>query len=773
MHKPFQSVRSKMVLSYLAVVLVIALLFGSILYLFFSHQYSKEIRINNQLSLKSTVNYIESSVIQKVNQVYLSLALGNAASIDLDSLKGNHSKILDIEQSLKNMVQNYSDLIEAIHVYDTKNHFIVSSVYGLLLYEDKPSSVDHTTDWIAAMKETSESSLWMKTRMVPQDVYIESREQGKMSPLISYVHSYPFQSSGQDSKAMIAIDIKESAISQIIKNMLPADYANTLIIDQDGTVISAADKTLIGSSTEENLTQSLLTFHTSDESFTPVFNYDSHVVTQDQFKGNAWRIYTTTPNESFYYKLDSLKEISVLHGLLAVAVGIAMSSIFTRANYSPLKRIMNNIKSRMDSPTSLKQDEYRFIDTTFNSLSNKVDSLEETLQANHRMIKHSIMLNMLNNRFTPEELTEQLQSIHISMAYSRFRCIVIDPVNEKWKDLQPRQLQHTLYTMIQQLEIAEMVGTQLLAEELQDHKIAVIICTNQPEEPLSDHIVDFIHAEASSRFGLEFVLSLGGWVEHFTKIHTSYHQANTLIRYSYFFPEQSAIQDLDLLNREASSLEIPESYLVNFEKKLQTRDVQGTVQAIQELVATIKEGPYSAEYSRIILLKTVSIYAECINQVRLQPTEASSLNMYKQFSLFYNINRYSEWMIHLVTEFVMQMEKRSEVRSVDTISAVKAYIHEHLSGDLTLDHVSEQVFISPKYLSKLFKEETGIVYSEYVTNQRMERARELMTQREITVEQVASTVGYRTPAYFIKKFKEIHGCTPKNFMRNLMEQGSI
>lgn len=256
MHKPFQTVRSKMVLSYLAVVLVIALLFGSILYLFFSHQYSKEIRINNQLSLKSTVNYIESSVIQKVNQVYLSLALGNAASIDLDSLKGNHSKILDIEQSLKNMVQNYSDLIEAIHVYDTKNHFIVSSVYGLLLYEDTPSVWIIRRIGFFAMKETSESSLWMKTRMVPQDVYIESREQGKMSPLISYVHSYPFQSSGQDSKAMIAIDIKESAISQIIKNMLPADYANTLIIDQDGTVISAADKTLIGASTEENSTQS-------------------------------------------------------------------------------------------------------------------------------------------------------------------------------------------------------------------------------------------------------------------------------------------------------------------------------------------------------------------------------------------------------------------------------------------------------------------------------------------------------------------------------------
>ncbi|WP_336764155.1 AraC family transcriptional regulator [Paenibacillus sp. USHLN196] len=773
MRKPFQSVRSRMVFSYLAVVLVISLLFGSILYLFFSHQYSKEIRINNQLSLKNTVNYIESSVIQKVNQVYLSLALGSSVSIDLDNIKGNHGKILDIEQLLQNKVQNYSDLIEAIHVYDAKNHWMISSVYGLLLYEDTPSIADHTTDWIVAMKETEESSLWMQTRMVPQDAYIESSDQTNVNPLISYVHSYPFQSSGQDSKVMIAIDIKESAISQIIKNMIPSDYDSTLIVDQDGTVISAADKSLLGSSTEENLSQSLLSIHSSDESFTPVFNHGSYVVSQDQFKGNGWRIYTTTPNKSFYNKLDSLKEISILLCLLAIAVGIAMSSIFTTANYSPLKRILNNIRSRMDSPTSLKQNEYRFIDTAINSLSNKVDSLEETLQANHKMIKHSIMLNMLNNRFTPEELTEQLQSVHISMAYSRFRCIVIDPVNEKWKDLQPRQLQHTLYTMIQQLEIAEMDGTQLLAEELQDHKIAVIICTNQPEEPLSDHIVDFIHTEARNRFGLDFALSLGGWVEHFTKIHTSYHQANTLIRYSYFFPDQSAIQDLDLLNRETSSLEISDTYLVNFEKKLQTRDVHGTVQAIQALVATIKEGMYSAEYSRIILLKTVSIYSECISQVRWQPTDASSLNLYKQFSLFYNINRYSEWMIHLVTEFVMHMEKRSEVRSADTISAVKAYIHENLSGDLTLDHVSEQVFISPKYLSKLFKEETGIVYSEYVTNQRMERARELMTQREITVEQVANTVGYRTPAYFIKKFKEIHGCTPKNFMRSLMEQGSI
>ncbi|MDR6723188.1 YesN/AraC family two-component response regulator [Paenibacillus amylolyticus] len=767
MRELFQSVRSRMVFSYIAVVLVIALLFGSILYLFFSHQYSKEIRNNKQLLLKNTVNYMESSVIQKVNQVYLSLALGSPVNIDIDSLKGNHGKILDIEQLLKNQVQNYSDLIESIHIYDTKNQFMISSAHGLMLYKDAPERVDQIADWATAMKETEESSLWTQTRMVPQDAYIEQSIENNKTPLITYVRSYPFQSSGQSSKVMIAIDIKESTISQIIENMIPADYASTFIVDQQGTVISAADKTLLGTTTKENLLHSLLSTSSSDESFTHIFDHDSYVISQDQFKGNGWRIYTTTPNKNFYYKLDSLKEVSLLLGLLAVAVGIAMSSLFTVANYSPVKRILNNIKGRVDSPASLRQNEYRFIDTAINSLSSKVDSLEETLQANHKMIKHSIMLNMIHNRFTPEELTEQLQSIHVSMAYSRFRCIVIDPVSEKWKEMQPRQSQHTLYSMIQQLETAEIEGTRLLAEELQDHKMVVIICTNQPEEPLSDHIVEFIHSEARDRFGLEFALSLGGWVDHYTQIYTSYHQANALIQYSYFFPEQSAIQDLGLLDRETSSLEIPDSYLVNFEKKLQLRDVDGTANAIHELVRVIKEGKYSAEYSRIFLLKAVSIYSNCINQVRWQPADANANSLYKQFASLYNINTYSEWMVDLITEFITHVEKRSEVRSPDTISAVKAYIRDNISGDLTLDHVSEQVFISPKYLSKIFKEETGIVYSEYVTNQRMERARELIAMREFTIEQVASTVGYRTPAYFIKKFKEIHGCTPKNFMRSL------
>src|SRR5690606_31546255 len=234
------------VLSYLAVVLVIALLLSSFFYLFFARQYSEEIRINNEMMLNNTVNQIESSVIQRVHQIYLSLTLGSPVNIHMDTLNGNHSKVVDIQQLLNNQVHNHSDLIHAIHLYDAEKRFIISSAHGLLL-EDRISSAAGTSvasvvgasrvdasnidasnidasgvdassvgvsgtgvsdlvtsdadsmhAWITAMQDREESSLWLQTRLVPQDPYLQLTKQSSMIPLMTYVRSYPFQAAGRE-----------------------------------------------------------------------------------------------------------------------------------------------------------------------------------------------------------------------------------------------------------------------------------------------------------------------------------------------------------------------------------------------------------------------------------------------------------------------------------------------------------------------------------------------------------------------------------------------
>jgi AraC-like DNA-binding protein len=85
---------------------------------------------------------------------------------------------------------------------------------------------------------------------------------------------------------------------------------------------------------------------------------------------------------------------------------------------------------------------------------------------------------------------------------------------------------------------------------------------------------------------------------------------------------------------------------------------------------------------------------------------------------------------------------------------------------LSLQIVSERVSLHPRYLSQLFKEETGVNFVDYINRRRLEAAAQLIKTSDLNVEQIAGSVGFNTPAYFIKKFKEAYGVTPKTYKIN-------
>ncbi|MFB9276080.1 response regulator [Cohnella cellulosilytica] len=106
-------------------------------------------------------------------------------------------------------------------------------------------------------------------------------------------------------------------------------------------------------------------------------------------------------------------------------------------------------------------------------------------------------------------------------------------------------------------------------------------------------------------------------------------------------------------------------------------------------------------------------------------------------------------------------EQRQESRVVET---VKAYIAKHYAEEIELCKIADEVYLTPSYLSKLFRTETGETITDYLIFVRMERAKALLRERaELKTYEVGERVGYTDPAYFNKAFKRATGCTPKEF----------
>lgn len=99
----------------------------------------------------------------------------------------------------------------------------------------------------------------------------------------------------------------------------------------------------------------------------------------------------------------------------------------------------------------------------------------------------------------------------------------------------------------------------------------------------------------------------------------------------------------------------------------------------------------------------------------------------------------------------------------DIIQSIKSFIREHYVDNISLQTLANQFFLHPNYLSQLFTKKTGQNYIDYLTKVRIEKAQELLLDAKLHICDISQMVGYESPKYFSKVFKEITGYTPKEY----------
>jgi two-component system response regulator YesN len=123
------------------------------------------------------------------------------------------------------------------------------------------------------------------------------------------------------------------------------------------------------------------------------------------------------------------------------------------------------------------------------------------------------------------------------------------------------------------------------------------------------------------------------------------------------------------------------------------------------------------------------------------------------------------WIVKVLDTFVDEVYATRETRTLPVIRQAVRYIKEHFREELTLDDVAQAVHFSPYYVSRLFKEELGMNFIEYLTRIRIDEAKRMLLETNQTVSEIAVYVGYQDPSYFTKVFKKMEGRTPTQFRR--------
>lgn len=121
------------------------------------------------------------------------------------------------------------------------------------------------------------------------------------------------------------------------------------------------------------------------------------------------------------------------------------------------------------------------------------------------------------------------------------------------------------------------------------------------------------------------------------------------------------------------------------------------------------------------------------------------------------------WVVDRLDAIMDTIYETRNVRNAKALAEAMECIRTRFSQNLTLEDVARQVYLSPFYLSHLFREELGITFIEYLTRVRMEEARKLLRGGGETIANVAARVGYEDASYFSKVFRKMYGVTPRQY----------
>jgi len=193
-----------------------------------------------------------------------------------------------------------------------------------------------------------------------------------------------------------------------------------------------------------------------------------------------------------------------------------------------------------------------------------------------------------------------------------------------------------------------------------------------------------------------------------------------------------------------------------------------------EIIGRIKQYLDELVKSRIINMSFLHLLQEDYRQALYSFLNTRGIQAHQLFgdelslSLSENASRSVKdmmlWMEHIINKAITQVVVIEDTGEV--IRMIKTYIHNNLDQDLSRDTLANEVFLNPDHLSRIFKKETGYSLSEFVLNERIEHAKHLLASSDISVSEIALSIGYTNFSHFTKIFKKYTGLGPSDYRQN-------
>lgn len=767
-----KSVLMSWIISYIFI-LLIPLVISSIVYMKSMSIIEKQVTDSNTSMLMQLQSELDGH-LQDIENLSLRIngpANGNTnlyslmRSKDEQEIIGNYSnvkKMMDMNDEFNNYTLSDS-FIKSFYIF-FKNKDLVWTELHLSdkksFYDKKIDQVNMDYDkWIELMNQKSINKY--------SSFYVKEGNEDSIKT-IAFMQSLPINVPSDMATLVVTMD--EKRINNAFRNISNANNSFVYIIDKN-------DDVLYNSSNKESASY-LIKYNDMDKNMGIISNAGNGkdvVISYISSQVTDWKYVCVIPKSVFREKVEYVRNLTAICLTICIVVGTMAIIWFAKRNYNPINELVRNLKDKFGENSSKEGNEFSFIQNSIYNVYNEKEIISEKLKQQNDTIRVDFIARLIKGKFDgkiPDSNILDSYGIHFDSKIfivlvfyiENSSMVILDGVEEN-KQNSVKDFRNIIFEGVKDL-IGN--GYNLYASDLEDMITCIVNIENEKINNWRSDI-DAMIIILREKTKLDFVVSISGLNENISGIHKAYKESMETMEYRLFNSYSRTIyhDDIKLLEQKSYNY----FYSIEDEQKLINNIKIGDFEKAQEIVENVLQENFSTRMvsihmAKCVMFDLISTFIKAVNSENIlnESKFLEDKNLVQRLLTFetlddmkFEISNY----LKDVCEYMLENgQHKSKNGIVDKINSIIE--NRYFDENLNVSTLADEVGMNSKYISALYKENTGESIIEFISKIRIEKAKVLLKE-EASIVDTARKVGFSNSNALIRAFKKYEGITPGQF----------
>lgn len=734
--------------------------------------YLTSISVTQSISIENGVTQLQKSQeilerrMAEVEGFTRQLAVNQELNVLMNESE-NETNVYGIWKTMRNVLTfgQTNDFLQNYYIYLANYNLILTpgSTYRPEHYYSNFNYKDLSLqDWRKEVLETTHRS-----EIKPLSDFVS---RGMQTSVITYMQSLPLDSFSDSSPAVAVVIIDEKNISSLLSGLTERYGGWVHISDAKGNTI------VLQGSDEQKMVK-MLDDPAFDKNKVSQFYKDDLVITT-RSDSNGWVYQTGIPQDILMENANKIKRISIQITGGTLIIGLIAGLILAYRNSAPINRMLSVMKEQFGKEEASERNEFDFLSGNIADMITKNKLLESELNRQLPLVRDAFLKRLIAGEFkTRDEIISAAKQADISMNQNTGYVGIVQINGYAGMDSVEILNELSASRLLLKQTLAEL-GVDVLMTDMGSDKVVTLFFSREEgadKEQEAANITQTMEELATNVFNEYRITILAGFGDLFTEVtevSLSYDQAKQALEYAVYMNKKGIIW-----SSEAQIENTTYYYPLDSEQRLISTIRAGELEEAKRIVRAIivqnmEQRELSIEMKHQLVGEMKGTFLKLLDQKAF--TEYSDIESVKRRVI--DIGS-SESLETIQNEFFDIMEelcglianKKKDIH-IQIIKQIKDYTAKNYSDtELTLYRVAEQVERPEKYISQLFKEVTGVNFSDHLIKVRMDQAIILLKESGLTVDEIAVRVGYNSSHSFRRAFKRLMGVSPSAYRQSVDE----